>query len=194
MKHIVFLFLVFFLSTVVVGQGRGLGVEDRVLDLSELDLSPLQANKIEMLRVKYKDLFEHVVKSTAGREDMIEKRKSLQRDLRIEMKEILTPSQQLMLRELNQRKSKRNGSSLLDAIDWDDISESQRNQIKAHLDSQRVKVSELRAMDLPDQEKRMKFTEIKDESMGVLEGILTPEQYANFREKVGARKRRHEIH
>ena len=191
MRYLLAYAFVLLTFTAMYGQERG-NVRNQALEiLEQLDLSPVQKDKIDQLRLKYKDLFDHVVRSTPNRQDRTEKRKQLQKDLRMEMRDVLTPSQQRKFRELNkQAREKQSRVGLQESIQWAEPSEEQQAKIESLLKVQKLKVKEMRQQTLTMEERQSKMREIKLETITSLREILSQEQFDRFEEHVNKRIQR----
>ncbi len=178
MRSVIVIFLVMFMMNSLLAQDRGTREDRTRFALSQLDLTPLQKNKLEHLKTKYKDLFEHNVRSTPDRRARMEKRKTLQRDLRLEMQNILTPSQQQKFRDIMMDDDpKAGGRMLMETLAALDLTKDQKMQIRTLLEDQRPKMEALRKAEIPEEAKRAKLREIRQQTNAGLRKILTKEQF-----------------
>ena len=184
------LLFVLFIGMTTYAQDKG-AIMNRLPELlDQLELTPLQKEKVSDLRLKYKDLFEHNVRTMPDRRQRLEKRKLLQKDLRSEMKIILTPSQQHKLRELNrQARDENDHSRFLDDSKWNNVSSEQQAEIRTLLKSQREKVKEIRQSGVEGDELQSQLREVKSNTSLALQKILTKEQYENFDKRMKNKRR-----
>ena len=188
MRLIIAILLTIATTNLVFTQNRSTDNERVDEILSDLDLSQMQREKMQSLQIKYKDLFESNAKTAPTREARIARRKSLQRDIHLEMREILTPTQLRQFREkLRQAREIKGPGELMETLASLDLSEDQKSQIKSLLTEQRPKIKDLRASNLPEDDKRSQLKKIREATLSSLKGILSPEQFDVLRLKMRSR-------
>ena len=187
--------LTLFLGISSYGQRPESMLEQNPELLQELDLTPTQKSKIEDLKIKYADLFSHNIRSTPNRQKRMQKRKMLQRDLRLEMQAILTPSQQRKFRDLMHRKqNKGGGRMLMETLASLNLSEEQKQQIRTLLTEQRPQMEEIRNSDVTPEEKREHLQTVRNNTEAALRDILTAEQYEQLENNMNMRRRQGRPH
>ena len=158
--------------------------------LQNLDLTPTQKQKIEDLKIKYADLFSHNIRSTTDRQKRMQKRKLLQRDLRLEMQAILTPSQQRKFRDLmHNKQGQSRGRILMETLASLDLSDDQKEQIRSLLSEQRPQMEEIRNSDKSEEEKKQELRALRENTETALRAILTSEQFQQLQQKLSSGRR-----
>jgi Spy/CpxP family protein refolding chaperone len=173
---------------VTLSQDRSDFHERNKVLLDQLDLTPTQREKLDRLHIKYQDLFVTNAKTTKDRAERVQRRKILQQDLRMEMREILTPSQMRALREKVQETNRLNESGVLvETLALLNLNDVQKDEIRELLMEQRPKINQLKASDLSPEDKRIQIRQIRASTMASLNEILNEEQFETLQSQIKSR-------
>ncbi len=156
--------------------------------LEQVDATPVQREKLKDLRIKYKDLFQHLSNADLEKQVRQRKRQALLHDFKTELRTILTPSQIRSLRD----KLQRNADSRKDHFKSNfrdlNLSVEQQENIQNILKSQREDVENVRNSDWSREEKATEIGEIRSETLAEIRKILTPEQFVELEKKLAQKR------